>query len=579
MSKRSALVLVALVVAGACGRSQSLLRSVEPQPEPDSTSGLRYYMPRDVIHVEGVATYSTGRGWFMPAKETDSAYCEAGESKLHLKTVEYTLTQSTVADRRVAYHLTMDHRGSADQTFKLGVTNDGLLSNMNYTSTDKTAEVVGNVLKGLAGIAGTALGVGALGVSKNTMFLEKTPLPVTVRDRGEWCAAKARATIVVPLLLERGELEKELAKALAARRVALAAVDVVKRQPQIKYVADLDDLHARRIAVIDARLNSVRDAIAANVAQFKAEKQITGPDTIIRADGMFDITDLPKDSALVGHLSSFADAKTALANLPKASKLLSSTRLIVSIAEEDAAGKQAKPNGPKRRTPGDCEPTEKSADNCLHVYSRIPHARLVRIYVPDGSVDSKPFFIKETRLLNIVSSADPIIDVPISARSLGQETFALTFGRSGTLTGFEQTSTSGLAAATSSFASALSNARQEFVAGLQSVQTSQTSYDAIKSEARASRIKDLQDQKSLIDAQVALQGANVNQSLALQKQQVDAELALLTAQQNLVAAQATATVGADVAALKAQLAQVQAQLDLLKAQLELEKTKKAANPN
>jgi hypothetical protein len=538
-------------------------------------------MPRDLFHIEGVATYNTGRGWAKAEKAGDSEYCKPGTVQRYLKTVEYTLTQSTAADRRVAYHLTMDHRGSADQTFKLGVTSDGLLTNMNYASTDKTAEIFGNVLKGIAGIAGTALGVGGLGLKGDSFAAENVTLPTTVLDRGERCAAldSARKPIVVPLLLERDALEKERAKAEAARRAALAAVDVVKRQPQIKYVADLDDLHARRIAVIDARLNRVRDAIAANVAQFKAEKQITGPDTIIRADGMFDITDLPKDSALVGHLSSLAAAETALVNLPKALKLLGSTRLIVSIAEEDAAGKQAKPNGPKRRTPGDCEPTEKSADNCLHIYSRIPHARLVRIYVPDGSVDSKPFFIKETRLLNIVSSADPIIDVPISARSLGQETFALTFGRSGTLTGFDQTSTSGLAAATSSFASALSNARQEFVAGLQSVQTSQTSYDAIKSETRASRIKDLQDQKSLVDAQVALQGANVNQSLALQKQQVDAELALLTAQQNLVAAQATATVGADVAALKAQLAQVQAQLDLLKAQLELEKTKKAANPN
>ncbi|MDQ6633239.1 MAG: hypothetical protein M3Z10_00580 [Gemmatimonadota bacterium] len=485
------------------------------------------------------------------------------------------ISQATIPDRRTAYHLWMEPSSLSAQTMKLAVTNDGLLTSLNYSVEDKRAEIAGNILKSVAGIGGLFVGLEPLLDARLTTAFDKgrladTPAP---RDRGEACAFRTNAKSMTPLLVAREALETELERAVREREIGLRAITSASSQAALKILRARDDLQARRTAILDARLATVRDAIAANVTGFKAGAGITAKDTVVKADALLDVTALPGDAAVVSQLKSLSNAHSALAAYPDVQRLADSTRIVLTIEESVPSGSAAPPSSPTRWKRSEC-PDDASTDDCVHIYSRAPRPRILRLYVPTGEAPVKPFVVKETRLLSLVSSADPVIDVPMSTKTLGQQSFAVAFGRAGTLTGLERASSAGLATATSTLAAALTGARQEFVAGLQTAQTTQTTLDAMQAASRASRLKDLQDQKVLVEAQLALQGTTANKDLVAQKQQLDAQIALLASQQALTTAQENGTVSADVAALRAEIQRLQAQLDLLKVQMELDKARK-----
>ena len=568
----TALLLAVMTTTVGCS-SRSHLRSLSPSAEPSNESGLRYYAPMDVIRVEATATYNASRGWH---KLTDNTHlCQPGDKPKLLKSVTTTIDQVTVPDRRVAYHLVMKPAGSAAQNLKLAVSNDGLLSSMSYSVEDKRAEIAGNVLKSVAGIAGTVIGVdNIIGGGFMAAGLGNQPKP---RDRGEECALRDTdgKALMSRLLLTRDTLEAGLGKAQREREENLKHITSAKDANALKLLEARDDLHVKRIAVLDARLATVRDAIANRVATFKADSAIALKDTIVKVDAVVDLTQLPDDSVVAGKLGSVSAASAALDSFPYARRLLDSARVVVTVAEVVPPKPRKVSTASTNWQQNDCRASDPT-DSCVHIYSRAPRPRVVRIYVPTGGTPDKAFALKESRVISAISSADSVLDIPVSTRTLGQQTFAMTFGRPGTLTGFEQTSTAGLATATSTIATALASARDEFTAGLTTAQKTQSTLLAMDSEARTSRIKDLQDQKSLVEAQLALQGTTTSKDLVAQKQTLDAQLALLTAQQSLVNAQQSASTNADLAAMRAEVQRLQTQIELLKMQIELEKTKKLA---
>jgi hypothetical protein len=187
-----------------------------------------------------------------------------------------------------------------------------------------------------------------------------------------------------------------------------------------------------------------------------------------------------------------------------------------------------------------------------------------------------PLKWRESKTVNLVSSTDPVLNIAFRSNQLGQASTGLTFGRRGSVTGIEQSSNAALAGATSTIATALTTARQEFVAGLQTVQTTQTSLEAMRQANRTAQIKELQDQKVLIDAEVALQGASASRDLIAQKQAIDAQLALAQSQQALELSSLRSETSAEVSALRVEIERLQVQIELLKKQMELEKARREA---
>lgn len=564
---RIALATATLALALSGCASRTLLRSSVPSPEPSAERGIRYFMPRDVLHVEATATYNMGRGWSKSG--TAAEICKPGDEQSSLKSVVTTISPSTVADRRVAYHLGMQPSSASAQTLKLGLSNDGLLTSLNYSAEDKRFEIAGNVLKSVAGIAGTVIGIdNALSGAFMSADAAKP------RDRGELCALRANAAVMSELILSRDALEGALKKALEDRDKGLASATGATNQDALKLLQGRDEILALRVALLEARLATAREAIATTVSKLKAELGVTAKDTVIRTEAVLDLVQLPANSVLAGNLGSVTAARNASANYPEMQRLLDAARIIITLDEADAPGNAPMATGTASTWKSSACPDGAASEDCVHIFTRAPRPRVLRLYVPTGDAASTPFALKEARLLSLVSSNDPIVDVPLSTKALGQHAIALGFGRPGTLTSFEQTSTAGLATATAGMAAALSSAREEFNAGLKAAQTSQATIDAIQAEARTDQIKRLQDQKTMIDAQIAVQGATANKGLVAQKQQIDAQIALLSSEQALATAQQSAAASTEAATLRAEIQRLQAQLDLLKVQMELDKLKK-----
>ena len=559
-----AVATLALLLAGCSARTP--LRSFVPSPEPSAERGIRYFMPRDVVHLKVTATYNMGRGWSNDQRATEM--CKPGVPVRTLKSVATDISTSTVADRRIAYRLAMEPSSSSAQAFKLGTTNDGLLASVNYSTEDKRFEIAGNVLKSVAGIAGTLLGLDVALVG-DFMSVDTAAKP---RDRGELCALRANPASMAELIRARDALETALKRTAEARDDGLAAVPRAN-QDALKLLQSRDDLLARRSVLLESRLATVREAIAITVSMLKNQLGVTAKDSTVGTEAVIDLTQLPTNTSVVGSMGSVSAAREALAAYPEMQRILDSVRIIITLDEAEVLGNAPAAAGASATWKSSACIDGVADDDCVHIFTRSPRPRILRMYVPTGGLPGNSFALKEARLVSLISSDDPIIDVPLSTKALGQHSVALGFARPGTLTSLEQTSTAGLATATSGFAAALSSARDEFSAGLKAVQTSQATIDAIQADARTSQIKELQNQKTLIDAQLALQGATASKDLTAQKQQLDAQIALLGSQQALATAQVSAVASSEVATLRSEIHRLQAQLDLLKLEIELEKLK------
>ena len=79
----------------------------------------------------------------------------------------WTLTVTTVPDRRQAYRLGIRPSGIVDQTLGVKVSDTGVLTSLNYAGTDQRASIVTTIAKGVAGVLG-AVTRGGLAASRAT---------------------------------------------------------------------------------------------------------------------------------------------------------------------------------------------------------------------------------------------------------------------------------------------------------------------------------------------------------------------------------------------------------------------------
>ncbi len=146
------LLLLLSAAIGACARPGTLNTSgpFEIAKAPDE--GLRYFLSRDLLTIDAkVAQFHEvvrQRGVCVPHDSLSTSW---------------TLTITTVPDRRQAYRLGLRPSATIDQTLGVKVSETGVLTSLNYAGADQRAAIAITIAKGVAGVLGavTRGGVGA----------------------------------------------------------------------------------------------------------------------------------------------------------------------------------------------------------------------------------------------------------------------------------------------------------------------------------------------------------------------------------------------------------------------------------
>ena len=103
---------------------------VSSSHKPNAVLGIPYYMPRTMLKVSVEGAY--------PKKDDPKATPNPTEYKINLKVLEVV----QVADPDRVYLLDINTSGLADDDIKIGVSSNGLLSNVKAVSEDKSGEIL-----------------------------------------------------------------------------------------------------------------------------------------------------------------------------------------------------------------------------------------------------------------------------------------------------------------------------------------------------------------------------------------------------------------------------------------------------
>ena len=170
MPKRSRILLLLTAATGACA-SPGTLSTSGPFETARPEEGLRYFLTRDLLTVDAKSSQ------FRELVRGRTGACEAHDSLA----TSWTLTVTTVPDRRQVYRLGLTPSGVIDQTLGVKVSETGVLTSLNYAGTDQRAAIVTTIAKGFAGVLGSITRGGLGAVRDTTCGARAKPVPVSTR--------------------------------------------------------------------------------------------------------------------------------------------------------------------------------------------------------------------------------------------------------------------------------------------------------------------------------------------------------------------------------------------------------------
>jgi hypothetical protein len=151
------LVLLLSTSAAACASPGTLSTSGPFDIGRAPDEGLRYFLTRDLLTVDAEVSQ------FHEVVRGRNGACEPRDSVA----TSWTLTVTTVPDRRQVYRLGLTPSGLLDQTLGVKVSETGVLTSLNYAGTDQRAAIATTIAKGVAGVVG-ALTHGGLTAGRDT---------------------------------------------------------------------------------------------------------------------------------------------------------------------------------------------------------------------------------------------------------------------------------------------------------------------------------------------------------------------------------------------------------------------------
>jgi len=171
MPKRSRILLLLTAATGACASPGTLSTSGPFETARAPEEGLRYFLTRDLLTVDAKSSQ------FRELVRGRTGACEAHDSLA----TSWTLTVTTVPDRRQVYRLGLTPSGVIDQTLGVKVSETGVLTSLNYAGTDQRAAIVTTIAKGFAGVLGSITRGGLGAVRDTTCGARAKPVPVSTR--------------------------------------------------------------------------------------------------------------------------------------------------------------------------------------------------------------------------------------------------------------------------------------------------------------------------------------------------------------------------------------------------------------
>jgi hypothetical protein len=168
-----ALLLLLSASAFACASPGTLNTSGPFDPAHTPDEGLRYFVTRDLLTVDAKVSQ------FHEVVRARSGVCEPHDSLA----TSWTLTVTTVPDRRQVYRLGVTPSGLVDQTLGVKVSETGVLVSLNYAGADQRGAIASTIAKGVAGVLG-ALTRGGLTAGRDTTCAAATkakPIPLSTR--------------------------------------------------------------------------------------------------------------------------------------------------------------------------------------------------------------------------------------------------------------------------------------------------------------------------------------------------------------------------------------------------------------
>lgn len=543
MLKRLSYIALLVSLGSGC-TARSLLRTEGPLSSDAVAEGIPYYLAKDILVVDATVFKRESVKWdpAFPPSLGDCKVLKPVESD----SVVHQVAVTTVADRSREFRLQTRSLRATKGTANLTVNESGLLVGINTTSENVGGEIATNVVKGLASLAGIALGVAA-----RAEVLEGDP---TAAPSNEGCF---RATLQGRELAARVEAARSAhAELLRARHVAALRAQNANDLSSAAAANQRDSVLARAAEAARLQLEREQNAEASALTTFIASRRL-GTRVVSTKQMRFIIN----PANVIGNPSKVAPGS-------EEERMLRDARVAIQLDSlptlGDAVIASARP-----RKQDDCEKARGS--DCAKVWFRVPRTMVLSVFHQRGG----EFVPVERGAVQLVVAIDRPHFVALEAGRVGAGSVKVAFGRHGNPTSIEQSSVPAAAVASAGFASSVAGARTELLAGAQSVAEVQSTLIGIEQAQRAARLKSLQDQKALLDAMVALDGASATRELAVQRAQIETEIAVLTAQQALAARQAT---NDDSAATRAEIEQLRLDIELLKARLELEALRKSAAP-
>jgi hypothetical protein len=167
------LVLLLTASASACASPGTLNTSGPFDPAHTPDEGLRYFVTRDLLTVDAKVSQ------FREVVRGRTGVCEPHDSLA----TSWTLTVTTIPDRRQSYRLGLTPSGTIDQTLGVKVSETGVLTSLNYAGIDQRAAIVTTIAKGVASVLG-AVTRGGLTAGRDTTCAptgKAKPTPVSMR--------------------------------------------------------------------------------------------------------------------------------------------------------------------------------------------------------------------------------------------------------------------------------------------------------------------------------------------------------------------------------------------------------------
>jgi len=578
-----------LLVCTGCGKT-TLVGSGPYAPGVTTAPGLRYYLAKDVVIVTDTIRYELIR-------DVNPATLEV-RPRLSLRTTRANVALKTAADMSRFYVINLEPKSTVEDELGITVGADGLLASVNYKATDKTAEALTGVVRGLSSILGIA---GVLPPLHTPEVLAIMPEPSVWRDvfdktwearslKGEERESAGNVFLATPastvyflkqsaggieLWDTRARLDTNLRGLWIEHTKLLRRASAAASDKDMQLLTNRAKSVEQAITSTEARRKAAQASFEAALQRFLAENEIQKKTFSRTAVFVLELSDLPPSDvvAIDGYED---DVKLSLKTYSKVLGLFNETGIVVTV---DPA--QAHDSCPIA-TSDDEAARKDSKDDAARLFYRPPRSVVLTTYglqstpTKEGNVETK-LLLREEQSVAVLHPGECPVRLEYSAKSFAESNFSLAFDARGRLTGVTQGSSAGGATAAEAFASSIQVARDEYAASLAKAKEIQETQQAIRLQALDAQIQEVQKKKDLIDARITAQGSTATAELVAEKERIDAELALLQSRAQLAESQVALEQSAEMAALRSEVERLKLEVEMLQrlAQLRaLEEAKK-----